>query len=123
MVNDALAAGKWMMGAWRPSGGEFGHVNGVCCLRADFANLAGTIDIIGRDLAWDCAVSPYVKDHWKISGEIKNCFESRNATFDAIAGWPALVHGYKDDSLFNHLWQKFGDVYGIAEGNWMGKTS
>lgn len=105
--NDALADGKWIMGAWRQSGGVHGHINGNCVVRPDFSKLVGTADVVGPELAWDCAISPYVKDHWKITGTIKNCFEARNATiehlFDPVGGeeLPALVHGFKDDSAYD----------------------
>ena len=104
--NDARMLDKWIMGAWRDSGGPYGHLNGNCVLLPAFANLVRARDIIGPDLAWDAAVAPYIKDHWYITGAIKNCFESRNATIqrmltpDVGEFAPALVHGFKDDSAF-----------------------
>lgn len=104
--NDALMADKWLMGAWRDSGGPHGHINGNCVVKPNFATLVHTNDLIGPGLAWDCAVSPYARERWYITGAIKNCFEARNATvehlFDADMGeyCPALVHGFKDDSAY-----------------------
>lgn len=99
-------AEKILMGAWRPSGGADGHINGNCVLRPNFLRHVG-IDCFIPDLAWDCAISPYVKNRWLKSDRIRNCFESLNAT-DKDVFWtpigqdtPALVHGFKDDSAYN----------------------
>ncbi len=103
---NAVARGKWIMGSWRNSGGVHGHINGNCVVRADLANLIPLVDLIGPDYAWDCAIAPLVKDHWDISGVIKNCFECRNAGHDSLfipeigEESPALVHGHKDDSAY-----------------------
>jgi hypothetical protein len=102
----ARFAERILMGAWRNSGGEHGHINGNCVVRPDFAK-AISLDCVGPDLAWDCAIVPYVRNRWFVTSIIKNCFESRNATnqdlFWAPIGdqLPALVHGFKDDSAYN----------------------
>lgn len=94
--------GTLQMGAWRPSGGEHGHINGCCVLPPDFFGHVSS-EVIGPDLAWDCAISPYVKDHWHKTSLIKNMFatqEAVNADFragdDGVE--PAMIHGIKGES-------------------------
>lgn len=95
--------GRWMMGSWRNSGGEFGHINGNAVVMPDLAERI-SLDCIGSDLAWDCAIVPQIKNYWQVSNAFKNCFESRGATEydlktpETGVGCPALVHGYKDTS-------------------------
>lgn len=105
--DEALMADKWVMGDWRPSGGEHGHINGVCVVRPDFANLIPLRDIIGPDYAWDCCHSPYTRAHWHAKGIIRNCFQGRKASWadlvhgrDMLDTIPVLVHGFKDDSAY-----------------------
>jgi hypothetical protein len=96
--------GPRIMGAWRPSGGEHGHINGNCVIQADIARLPGFLAAFNQHLAWDCAIVPFVKDYWLETHLIKNCFESTGATrevFEAKAQEPpVLIHGYKDDSCY-----------------------
>ncbi len=105
--NEARSLDKWVMGAWRGSGGVHGHINGNCVVVPTLVNILGITSIIGPDLAWDCAIAPYIKDRWYITCAIKNCFESRNATveqlydIEGVDGAPALVHGFKDDSAYD----------------------
>lgn len=102
----ALSADKWMMGSWRNSGGPYGHINGNCVINPRIGALINTAGIIGDDLAWDCAIAPYVKDRWFITGAIKNCFQSYDATWDVMIKpevgdeAPVLVHGFKDNSAY-----------------------
>ncbi len=102
----ARFAERIIMGAWRPSGGADGHINGNCVLRPNIALQIG-LDMIGPDLAWDCAIVPYVKNRWLATTLIKNCFESKDATGRDLFWNPigqdaaVLVHGYKDDSAYN----------------------
>ncbi len=102
----ARFAEKIVMGAWRPSGGADGHINGNCViLPSAIKHMA--VAAIGPDLAWDCAIAPYVKNKWLKTDRIRNCFESKNAApkdlFWAPVGEdsPVLVHGFKDDSAYN----------------------
>lgn len=101
----ARAAGAWLMGSWRNSGGQWGHINGNCVLRSDFSRLVD-MSRITPHLAWDCAIVPQVKDHWHVSGLFKNCFQSVNATEETLRvpeigdKPPVLVHGYKDGSAY-----------------------
>lgn len=102
----AEAAGKFICGAWRDSGGEHGHINGCCLIRPD---LASQIDLkcITPNLAWDCAIAPQLRHRWRTTGLIKNRFQSKNAAFsdlvipDEGGRSPVLVHGFKDDSAYN----------------------
>lgn len=97
---------KWVMGSWRGSGGQDGHINGNCVVRPDLAKVVPLGNLVGPGFAWDCAIAPYIKNHWFITGAIKNQFQSSNATaadlltpeFGEFS--PSLVHGYKDDSAF-----------------------
>ncbi len=106
---DALAAewllsfltDRWLMGAWRDSGGQHGHINGNMVCRPDIAKLLHFGDIIGPDLAWDAAIAPYAKDHWQKTNSIVNAFQSLNATESSFKPGTVLVHGYKDDSAYN----------------------
>ena len=92
------AAGKWLMGAWRNSGGPYGHINGNCVTRPDFATL---VDLsVPQGLAWDCAIAPQVKDHWEDTPLIANYFQSMNATEKVLDDGAVLVHGFKDDSMY-----------------------
>ncbi len=92
----------WMMGAWRPSGGEYGHVNGV----AVFAKLVPIREIISPDLAWDCGISWHARYHWWANSIIRNCFQETDATEEKLVGRvipearPALVHGFKSDDAY-----------------------
>ena len=59
---------------------------------------------INQYFAWDCAISPYVRNHWHITGLIRNDFEGKNATEELLRTpetgdvAPVMVHGYKDRS-------------------------
>jgi len=94
-----------IMGAWRDSGGAHGHINGNCVVRPSAVGQLA-LQAIGTDLAWDCAIAPYVRKKWKMTGVIKNCFDSRNATAEILYDpsdaddLPVLVHGFKDDSAY-----------------------
>jgi hypothetical protein len=96
----------WMMGAWRASGGDVGHINGNCVLRPNFSSFVD-LKCITQDLAWDCGIALQVHKHWWPTYQIKNRFDSRNATEKDIftpdhgTAPPCLVHGYKDDSAYN----------------------
>jgi hypothetical protein len=98
----ARAQGKWIMGAWRDSGTQWGHINGNCVVRPDFAKLVD-LDCVSQHFAWDCAVSYFTHDHWHITSLILNCFQSVEAQADQlfIGELHALVHGFKDQSAFN----------------------
>lgn len=98
----AKADGCLQMGAWRNSGGEFGHLNGNCVVVPDLASRI-CLDVIGRDLAWDCAIVPQVKHRWQVTGLIKNAFSTHAATeYDLRTPEigilpPALYHGCKSE--------------------------
>lgn len=98
LVNDA-----WIMGSWRNSGGERGHINGNCVTVPTFGKLAHLKDC-GRYLAWDCWHSPRTYNHWNISGLFRNDFQKSHAreadlrTPEIGTVPPVLVHGYKDGS-------------------------
>jgi hypothetical protein len=97
----ALGDGKWCMGSWRNSGGEHGHINGNAIWSREACKHLGAAQ---KHLAWDCAIAPRFKDHWHITGLIKNCFQSTGATELALRTpevgdrEPRVVHGYKDTS-------------------------
>jgi hypothetical protein len=106
--NQAHPHGVLMMGAWRPSGGEHGHLNGNCILKPSIFEVLSE-GVFNEYLAWDCSIVPDIYQNWWPTHQIKNCFESRNATEQDMRGsvchadgrFPVLVHGYKDDSAYN----------------------
>jgi hypothetical protein len=91
------AENAWQVGAWRGSGGPEGHINGNCLIRPDIRGVL-PLQVITQHLAWDCAIAPLMRNHWRTTKLIVNHFDSRNATKDAIPETAVLVHGYKDDS-------------------------
>ncbi len=102
---DSLSSEIAQMGAWRPSGGEHGHVNGNCVIHPSVAGAVSAV--ITEHLAWDCEIAPWIRHRWHKTTLIKNCFESKGATnqdlFWAPIGeqLPALVHGFKDSSAID----------------------
>jgi len=106
----ALAAGKWMMGTWRDGGG--GHINGNCAVRPDFARLVD-FNNVPKDLAWDCAIAPYVKDHWHVTNLICNRWKETALTDEQIETHrdggevkPVLLHGVKDQCVYEYARRK-----------------
>jgi hypothetical protein len=107
----ALEAGRVMMGAWRNSGPPGGHINGNCMiipgLAAWLRNRGFETAQMVNGIAWDCAISPWVKEFWETTGLILNRFQSKDATEEALLmpdsgdESPVFVHGYKDDSAYN----------------------
>lgn len=99
---EKTGADKWLMGAWRPSGGEFGHINGVCVTRTDLGAFVD-LSVINEHLAWDCALSPQVHQRWEKTELIRNLFQQRNVSEAELLNthgdaMPVLAHGIKDDS-------------------------
>lgn len=100
----AHAAGKAIMGAWRDSGPPGGHINGNMFTSPD-SYIGTSAYNISEHYAWDCHVSTAVGPRkWHRTGLIKNCFQSRDATEEAMRtpdegdAPPVLIHGFKDDS-------------------------
>ena len=108
----ARANGKRIMGSWRDSGVPMGHINGNCIITPESA--MGLARHINQYFAWDCAISPYVRNHWHITGLIRNDFEGKNATEELLRTpetgdtAPVMVHGYKDRSaqVIARKWMK-----------------
>lgn len=94
----------WQMGAWRPSGGSYGHINGCSILSLEA--WSSIRDCFNQHLAWDCAIAPVLHDRWLKTPLIANEFESRN--MEAIPEGAVLVHGCKDDSLYNLARERMG---------------
>jgi hypothetical protein len=93
----SLPGDAWQIGAWRDSGGPGGHINGNCLIRADVAKVI-PLQVITEHFAWDCAIAPLMRNHWRDSPLFVNHFQSTNATKEKIPPNAVLVHGYKDDS-------------------------
>ncbi len=89
--------GAWQVGAWRNSGAPEGHINGNCLIRSDIRDVL-PLQVITQHLAWDCAIAPLMRDHWRESKLFANHFQSVNATRNGIHPSAVLVHGYKDNS-------------------------
>jgi len=107
----AILDRKVMLGAWRNSGAPGGHINGnaiiISALPSWLRSCGFEFAQVDQLNAWDCAISPWVREHWATTGRIKNRFQSHNATEDDLLTpdvgdeQPVLVHGYKDDSAYN----------------------
>lgn len=105
----ALFDNRWLLGAWRNGGGVLGHINGNMVIRPDLYKL---IDwgSLPSGLAWDCAISPQVHEHWRDTHLICNRWLETNLSDhqikthrdQAAKGFPVLVHGVKDDSVWNY---------------------
>lgn len=100
-VWESLPVNRLMFGAWRNSGGAEGHINGNCIVRPNIGAFPGFLKLFNQHLAWDCAVAPIMSHYWEKTDLIQNCFESRDAKPSDIDPSAVLVHGYKDDSLYN----------------------
>jgi len=98
----ALIDGAWLMGSWRNSGGEHGHINGNCVIDPKHAVSIGRH--INQHIAWDCGIVGHVRNHWCVSGLFLNRFQTTNATEEQLrtpetgAVPPVVVHGVKDNS-------------------------
>lgn len=98
--------GKWIMGSWRGSGPECGHINGNCIVVPDLAKRV-SIKHPQAGLAWDCWLAPRLKNHWHVTGLIRNDFQSQFATEEKLRTPevgevpPVVVHGYKDQSALD----------------------
>lgn len=108
----AFIDGKWLMGTWRDGGGDLGHINGNMVVRPDFAQLVDFTQVY-PGLAWDCALAPQLHTHWQVTylmcnrwKERKLCDEiiqvHRDAHGSSIFQKPVLVHGVKDDSVWDY---------------------
>lgn len=110
----AKLQGKHLMGAWRKSGPECGHVNGNAVFDLDIIRLTGISDAMNsiRSTAWDAALAPYFQPHWHLTGLISNRWNENSLTPEQIeTPWmgvvpPVLVHGCKSDDVWNYAQQK-----------------
>lgn len=108
----ARAAGKIIMGSWRNSGGQWGHINGNCCLIPGFADMIPVKHLIGEDCAWDAALAPYIKDLWHVTGLIKNCFQTQHISDTMIetpelgVDLPVMIHGIKSMDAISYTRSK-----------------
>lgn len=98
--------GAWIMGSWRNSGTDIGHINGNAIYVPDLKDHVSLKHIV-PGLAWDCAlVNQRVASHWHRTGLIRNDFQSRGATEKVLrtpeigTQHPVLIHGYKDHSSY-----------------------
>lgn len=104
----ARAQAKIIMGSWRNSGGQYGHINGNCCVIPAFATIIDVKQWINQDVAWDCTLVPFLKDRWHVSGLFKNAFQTAHMTEEEMVKpevgirKPALIHGVKDSSVLDH---------------------
>lgn len=104
-------AGSWIMGAWRPSGGHLGHINGACMIRPDIGLLC---DLRFRSdmVAWDCDFMAQWGNRIWGTDLIVNIFQETNvdqrrldpSPITGIA--PAFAHGAKDQSVWDYARQK-----------------
>lgn len=107
----ARAAGKLLMGTWRDGGGLLGHINGNMIVRPDFAEKVQMNEVF-EWLAWDCAIVPQVHDQWQVTNLICNRWKEAGLSNEEImthrngVGRPVLVHGVKDDSVWDYARKK-----------------
>lgn len=98
---------KWLMGTWRDGGGDLGHINGNCVVVPDFIFKVDMTNMF-EWLAWDCAISPQVHTHWRVTDLICNRWKETGLTDETITthrsgvGQPVLVHGVKDNSVWDY---------------------
>lgn len=101
-------AGACIMGAWRESGGAYGHINGNMLI-ASSLNMTDVTATAPAGLAWDCALAPYWKNRWHKTDLILNLFNETNVPFPKFLGPvggtlpPVLVHGCKDESAWSFV--------------------
>mgnify|MGYP000935826381 CR=1 FL=1 len=102
---DEETARPWLMGAWRDGGGEHGHINGNMVVRPDFAEKVD-LSRLPPGLAWDCAIVPQVREHWLPVPLIDNRWNERGlSSYEIMKKGAVLVHGVKDESVWNHVAQ------------------
>lgn len=110
-----LEPGKLVMGAWRKSGPECGHVNGNALFDADILRLIPGIEAAIasiRGTAWDAALAPYFEKYWHFTGLISNHWNENTLTDEQIeTPWigtlpPVLIHGCKSDDVWKYAQRK-----------------
>lgn len=104
--------GRILMGSWRNSGPECGHINGNCVVIPCFLNVFNADRLFSQHVAWDAAIAPYAEGFWIKSGLIKNCFQTQHISDEEIEKpeiglRPAvLIHGIKSDDALNFARRK-----------------
>lgn len=102
-----------VQGAWRNSGGQYGHVNGNAVFPVNFAlRFSDYFNVDG--CAWDAALAPLLRANWCKSGLIANRWNEKDLTRDQIESGeevPVIVHGVKDESVWNYVKEVFPDEY------------
>lgn len=111
----AQAQQKCVMGAWRKSGPECGHINGNAIFDVDITRkLPGLSDAMKavRGTAWDAALAPYFKGYWYFTGLISNRWNENTLTDEQIeTPWigcrvPVLIHGCKSEDVWKYAQRK-----------------
>ncbi len=115
---DARNEGRLLMGAWRQSGPECGHINGNAMFVPDILErIPGLLALPAHAIAgtaWDAAFAPFFKPHWAFTGLISNRWNETNLTEQQIlTPWigtaePVLIHGVKDDSVWDFAIKRLG---------------
>lgn len=102
---------KYIVGAWRDSGGPYGHINGNALYPPDLADLF-PLKYTEGGIAWDAALAIPTHPYWHFSGLIRNRWHETELTPQQIeTPWtgsapPVLIHGCKDDSVYNYAVKK-----------------
>lgn len=96
------------MGAWRPSGGDYGHINGCCLL--DLMCWPNIKDCFNQHLAWDCAIAPYMHNHWQDTPLIANLFQTASISEEELRkhDGAVIIHGVKSDQAYDYAMRKMG---------------
>ena len=103
----ALGHGRLLMGAWKPTCGPHGHINGNMVFHP---SLADTLKLpqCPSVIPWDTFYPPIFRRVWAWTGLIANfyrevcCTDQFLSTPECGAKPPVLIHGVKDDSAWNY---------------------
>lgn len=106
----SLMSDPWVVGCYRDQAVDRPHVNGVALWTPDLAaKVDFAVNMTG--LGWDSAIAPQLPGHWFKTSLISNLFKETNIPASRImqnpfvpvgAPPPVLIHGCKDESVWNH---------------------
>lgn len=105
--NRASAAGKYLMGSWRKECSDFGHVNGNMVFHPMITEWLQFPETLHE--AWDIQLAPMFQGNWCRTGLIANRYMEIMVSPDELktpecgSVSPVLIHGVKDESVWNSL--------------------
>ncbi len=101
------AAGKSILGSWRPQNGKHGHINGNLMFDPGLA-LIVNLKTCPKAEPWDVHFASAFAPHWMRTGLIANRYREILVTGEQLCTpecgtrAPLLVHGIKDESAWNY---------------------